>query len=270
MLKSGTKSILKILRWQKKIGIVGAIRLKFIENSKKRERKKIHFNLFGNRVELFLRSSTTDISVFNQMFICRDYDINIPFAPKNILDAGANIGLSSLFFSRKFPLSKIVSVEPDRDNFELLVINTKKEGNIISLNNALWNEKCFLKITDDNYNKDAITVSKSNNENHFGICAYSVEDILEINGISEFDIVKMDIEGSEATVFSSNTSWLKNVRVLIIELHDWIDRDCSKNVFKALLDWGFYMLIRAENLICYRDYNDYLESLNKKNYDKKN
>jgi FkbM family methyltransferase len=264
VIKSIAQSILRIILWRKKIGLFAAIKLNLITINKKKENKKISIKLFGETIDLLLRSSTTDMSVFNQIFIQRDYDIKFPFIPSNILDAGANIGLSSIFFSKKFPSSKVFSFEPDKENFEMLQINTKNEKNIFCFNNAIWNEKGFLKITNNIYNKDAITVSNIPDDTLCEVYAYSVDDIIEINNISEFEIVKMDIEGSEAFVFSTNTNWLKHVRVLIIEVHDWINPDSSKNVFTALLGWGFYLLIRGENLVCYKQYNDYIGSIRTK------
>jgi hypothetical protein len=145
----------------------------------------------------------------------------------------------------------------------MLISNTKSQPNIYCFNYALWHVKSLLKSSKNIHQKDAIIVSMDNDETKCDVVAYSVDDILSANGISEFEVVKMDIEGSEAFVFLNCDGWLKNVRVLIIELHDWISQDCSKNVFKALLNWGFYILIRHENLICFRDYKDYMGSLNK-------
>jgi hypothetical protein len=76
--------------------------------------------LFDNKIDLFLRTATTDISVFNQIIIQRDYDINIPFIPTNILDAGSNIGLSSVFFSKNIPLQKHIRWSPIRITLKCL------------------------------------------------------------------------------------------------------------------------------------------------------
>ncbi len=263
MLKSIFEFPFHIIKWRKKIGLLGAINLKFIDLLSAGKKRQLKFELFGEKVSVFLRSSTTDIIVFQQIFIQRAYNVNIPFIPNNILDAGANNGLSSLYFAKKFPASKIISVEPDVENFEMLTLNNSAEKNVFCLNSALWNEKRTIKITSETANKDAIAVTSDLDQTAIEINAYSINDILKMYNISGFDVVKMDIEGSEAKVFSNNIEWLKDVRILIIELHDWYDNECSKNVFKALINWGFYLLLSGENLICFRDYDDYMKSLNK-------
>jgi FkbM family methyltransferase len=51
------------------------------------------------------------------------YDIHFPFEIKNIIDAGANIGLASVYFSQRFVNSTIVAIEPSKENFEILSKN---------------------------------------------------------------------------------------------------------------------------------------------------
>ncbi len=50
--------------------------------------------------------------------------MNIPildsFTPENIIDLGANIGMSSLYLADRFPDAKIIGVEPDGENGEML------------------------------------------------------------------------------------------------------------------------------------------------------
>jgi predicted O-methyltransferase YrrM len=41
-----------------------------------------------------------------------------------ILDCGANIGLSSIWFARKYPRATVIAVEPESENFRMLTMNT--------------------------------------------------------------------------------------------------------------------------------------------------
>ena len=43
-----------------------------------------------------------------------------------IIDAGANIGFASVFYKNKFPNSRIVALEPEKENFNWLKKNTLK------------------------------------------------------------------------------------------------------------------------------------------------
>jgi len=49
--------------------------------------------------------------------IREEYKVFMPIdSPKTILDAGANIGTASRFFSNQFPDAKIIAIEPDSEN----------------------------------------------------------------------------------------------------------------------------------------------------------
>ena len=50
----------------------------------------------------YLRPKTTDYFTFDQVFLRNQYNINFPFEVRNIIDAGANIGLASVYFSQKY------------------------------------------------------------------------------------------------------------------------------------------------------------------------
>jgi tRNA G46 methylase TrmB len=68
----------------------------------------------------YLRVPSSDVETFEQIFIRQDYNFDVKKSPKTIVDAGANIGLASLYFASKFPNSNIVAIEPEESNFELL------------------------------------------------------------------------------------------------------------------------------------------------------
>jgi FkbM family methyltransferase len=263
MSKLFNKAI-EVLRWYKSFGFEATVQLLSLKALKQIKKKNIRINWGKEKLGFTLRSSTTDYSVFKQILINRDYDFLIPFEPDWILDAGANIGVSSVFFAKKYPHSKILAIEPDAGNFEILKVNAKKVDNVIAVNCAIWGSTCLLDILSaEDIDRDAITVEKTEGEIKNSIQAYSINDLLKKEGINRFDVVKIDVEGSEKEIFSENAEWLKDVRVIIIELHDWIKRGCTIEVFKALVSWGLFIQLRGENIICFRDYEDYMRSLNK-------
>ena len=94
----------------------------------------------GEKRNFFHRNSTADLGVLHQIFSQQDYSLeklrrghelvdvfgNIirSGASPLIIDLGANIGASAVWFSVVFPRSQIICFEPDRSNFKLLEINT--------------------------------------------------------------------------------------------------------------------------------------------------
>ena len=201
--------------------------------------------------KVYLRKNSSDEDTFYQNIIYEQYNLKrIPFTPSVIIDAGANIGLSSLYFSNRYPSSKIYALEPFKQNYDMLVKNTVQHKQIIPLHAALWREDKSLAVRDSGsgfWGFQVQDISESTEE----VKSVSIDSLMKRFSIDEIDILKMDIEGAEREVFSSNYErWLPKVKVLIIELHDFIHRDCSKTVFKALCNYDFTLSIKgSENLI---------------------
>jgi FkbM family methyltransferase len=204
----------------------------------------------GIKSPIVMRPSRTDLVTFKEIFIKREYDLEFnPTLPvKVIVDAGANIGFTSIFFAHKYPDAMIISIEPDQENFEYLRLNTASYPKIIAIKSALWNKKEAISTVDNGYGKRGIMVEKNNGSNPLE--ATSISDLMEEFSISDIDILKMDIEGSEKEVFSNNyESWLPHTKCIIIELHDRMKKNSSKTVFAALTNYNFSLAIKGENLI---------------------
>src|SRR5277367_3436209 len=72
-----------------------------------------------------LRLRTTDVSVCWEVLVQRQYDWDVGRATQVIVDAGANIGLTSIFYANKYPGARIVAIEPEASNYQMLVENTR-------------------------------------------------------------------------------------------------------------------------------------------------
>jgi|APTNR8051073442_1049403.scaffolds.fasta_scaffold00742_7 FkbM family methyltransferase len=202
---------------------------------------------------IHIRPNTSDGPTFEQVILHREYDPGdfkkrlgeIRF----IVDAGANIGLTSVFFARMFPEAKIIAIEPDRDNYQILLKNTGHLPRVTGLMTGLWHRKASLVVKDGGYGAYGLTVEEVPSEHPGALEAIAVQDIVQMSGHPVIDILKIDIEGSEKEVFSSNyESWLPKTKCLIIELHDRKRKGCSQAVFAALGRYNFSMEVRGENL----------------------
>ena len=59
-----------------------------------------------------------------------DYWVPENLNPKIIFDIGANIGISAIYFSHRFPDAKIYAFEPIKENYQLLLENTAGLKNV--------------------------------------------------------------------------------------------------------------------------------------------
>src|SRR6202020_2027458 len=66
-----------------------------------------------------------DAFVHSEVFEHKYYRLPLRFAPATILDLGANIGLSAIYFARCYPESRIACGEPVPENARLLIRNLR-------------------------------------------------------------------------------------------------------------------------------------------------
>lgn len=204
----------------------------------------------GVDAKTWIRKDTSDWIAFKQVFVWKEYEYPIPFSPATILDAGANVGYAAQWFARKFPQASIVSLEPESNNFSLLQKNVSGYANVQPVKAGLWGRSCYLRIIPTDRGNWAFRTEETQEETPGSIKALSIPEIMESNNWQTIDLLKMDIEGAEKNVFASNAErWLPRVRMMFLEMHDNIDRSCSKNVFKALLNFDFSVDVSGENFV---------------------
>lgn len=184
--------------------------------------------LNGGRI--FLRDGS-DPKNYYQIFDKEEY---LPlmvegFNPCVILDLGAYIGLSAIYFRIHFPDALIICVEPSPDNFEVLQRNIAPYD-IIPIHAAVWGENTPLGIYEVFDGDWGTRISSHVNGN---IKPITINDIVKQFDIPRIDLLKMDIEGSERNVFTQNTEWINLVDCCAVELHDRFFGGC-RQAFEGL------------------------------------
>jgi FkbM family methyltransferase len=224
----------------------------FLLFSKRYSKKSIiSFIVSEYKRPIYLRNQTTDINTFYQVLFNNEYEYNYEIEPQNIIDCGANIGLATIFFKNRFPDAKIIAIEPEMSNFEMLKLNTSQYENIHCYQNAIYNKKTKLFIRDIGFGKWGFIVEKESTSKNV-IETKTIDEIISENNIDAIDILKIDIEGSEKELFESDfETWMPKCKVIIIELHDRLKEGASKSFFKALIRYNFSVCPMNENLICF-------------------
>jgi FkbM family methyltransferase len=164
---------------------------------------------------------TTDVSVYQEVLICGQYAIDLPFSPKIIVDAGANIGMASLYFATKYPQARIIAIEPETSNFEMLAQNVGRYPNILPIHAALWSRDGEIGVNspgsfENPLSKVGFVVREGQG---IPVRAITVRTLMREMGIQRIDILKVDIEGAEKEVFET-CDWMDTINCLMIELHD--------------------------------------------------
>jgi FkbM family methyltransferase len=188
----------------------------------------------GIKETIFLRKDTSDVAIFEQIFLRGDYDLDFKFHPQTVVDAGAHIGLFSILMKNRFPGAKIICIEPDKNNYEALNKNISGYDNVETVRAGLWNSDTQLEIV-DRYHAGHSALTVEENVETGSVPGVTISNVMESYGLKTIDVLKIDIETSEMELFLRNyEDWLPKVRMIIIELHDWLKPGCSKIFFEAI------------------------------------
>lgn len=194
-----------------------------------------------------MRSQGCDWDVFDQVFLEKCYRPPADFTPRFIVDAGAHIGLATVSFAARYPNASVVSIEPNEENFKLLVSNTRQFPNVKPLRGALWaKESQQIRIKDSEAASWAMRVEEGSGN----LQGYTVAQLLRESGFPRIDLLKIDIEGTEYDILHDDScqQWLEAVDMLMIELHDHITPGCSMELCRRLGGRAFQQKVVSDLL----------------------
>jgi FkbM family methyltransferase len=176
----------------------------------------------GYTAAVTLRALSGDIFVLHEVLTFACYRIpNWRIAPetvRTVIDAGANIGITSLYFAARYPQARIYSVEPLPENFALLEANVANEPRIKPING------CVTGVSNGTvqFTTDGPTWGNRIGNSGITVPAFTIGELCRKEDLEKVDLLKIDIEGAEKEVLA-NADFFDRVRNLIIELHNDYD-----------------------------------------------
>jgi FkbM family methyltransferase len=197
-------------------------------------------NIFGKPFEVI--DSASFISTFQQIFEEQIYRFKANTERPYILDCGANIGLSVIYFKQLYPQSIIVAFEADRSVFETLRKNVQSFGydDVEFVNRAVWNGETELNFTSDGADGGRLSVPADHPTQV--VKTIRLRDHLD----HKIDFLKLDIEGAETAVLQDCADRLSNVEALFVEYHSFAGEPQSLHVLTDVLaNAGFRLHIQA-------------------------
>ncbi len=173
-------------------------------------------------LDLYLRDGTTDTGTFAETFRDSIYDLALAHPPRAIVDVGANIGMTSIFFALRYPQAKIYSFEPIPGNYTLLNLNVEANRltSIRTFPYGLMDKNEPLSFSTfqagDRWSFSAVL---NRGETTVGALCRKASDVWDELQLEEIDILKVDVEGAEFRIFHDLKPRLGRIRALIGELH---------------------------------------------------
>lgn len=149
-----------------------------------------------------------------------------------ILDGGANMGLSVLYFKRLYPRSTILAFEPDPALFALLERNVQRHrlSDVQLCPYALWTAEGTMDFASEGADGGRL----AQGEQHLPtttVQARRLRDYLD----RPIDLLKLDIEGAETEVLQDCADRLHWVERLFVEYHSFEDRPQMLHLLLDLL-----------------------------------
>lgn len=191
-------------------------------------------------IEVFFNNSKEFHSIKKEVFSEECYYLELRNEPKVIIDIGAHIGLSVLYFKNRYPNTEIVAFEPDPQNFTLLTQNTSGFANVEVVNRAVTSKiaEIELYIPKEGWhsNSSLLKDSWSGVLRSKPVKVSSIPLKKIIDQFDSVDILKIDIEGYEYSLLKEAD--LEKVRNLLIEFHP-SPENRMKRLMKKLRKDGF-------------------------------
>lgn len=175
----------------------------------------VHVRVADQPVSLSL-GDRSELNVLEEVVINEEYGAVRGLAARTVLDLGANIGVSALYFRALFPTARLVAVEPNPVTFRRLTANLSPSTDVACLCAALTAQSGPVRFDDSQRSWMArIDASGSHTREVLGL---SFGDICERTGLTTIDLVKIDIEGTEWDALPCAD--LSGVGYVIGEIHD--------------------------------------------------
>ena len=197
-----------------------------------------------------IRTTNTDPDPFRQVFLEKQYKPVLEMVNDchAILDLGANVGYSVLWFAMQYPAAHIVAVEPLLENFEFLkkqVQGCKLKDRVTLIHGAIStrNEHKDIYIEENEYYHTGASlikekVGKIPPVKKHSVNCYDLKTLYETSNIDRFDIVKIDIQGMERYLFSEYTGDFSHQislsKVVMVENHELYDHYIVDSFFEKL------------------------------------
>jgi len=215
-------------------------------------RTEIWVRRVGHPIQL--RHGTSDFQAFRQVFLERQYNLPIVASAEYIIDAGANVGLASVYFLSRNRHARIVAIEPDPENFEIARENLRPYADRCRLvHGALWSHSSALAISRGTFGDGrhwATRTIPTSEETNESVRAYTIKELIQIAEFPRIDLLKMDIEGAELQVFRDGpTEFLEQTQCCAVECHD---EECVEAYSAATDSTGFQLRKSGELLIAER------------------
>jgi FkbM family methyltransferase len=219
--------------------------------------------VFINGCRLEVRPGDSDLFALSQVFGWQEYGIdperllmlrkiaadwlNAGITPL-IIDAGANVGYSALYFASLFPGARVLAIEPNRESFEILARHARSNLAIEPIYAALWSHDRGLELKASDEGSWGSYVAEG-----VGTPSQRLDNLIASISNARSLIIKLDIEGAEREVVASAPAVFAAAKCIVVEPHDFRNPGaaCLLPLYKIAAGNCFDTILRGENIFLF-------------------
>lgn len=194
--------------------------IKLMLNKGKGQRDRVGYDSFSG-LKVKYNDKLAYIWQFKEIFSDEIYKFKSSRNTPVIIDCGANIGMSALYFLHLYPQAKLYLIEADENVANILEENLHQNGKKCERleRKAAWVHDKGVQFSPDGADGGSIHTNGDSTVASLNFWQY----------LAEFDLVdflKIDIEGAENVIFKEYYSGcLSNVQHLFLEYHSTVDEE---------------------------------------------
>jgi len=221
-------------------------------------RREVQYVTRNGGYRILARGGTADCKEIAVVMSGYEYRLDVlPRMTRPVIwDLGGHIGTFTLYAIGFYGLNnaQMFVFEPDRDNYTYLRKNL--------LNNSIGSSTCKVfqcaigdyngqGILDKTKNCDAYVLSVKPTARYQDCAVRTLTSIAEEERVARIDILKIDIEGGEYSLFKHKESleFLANRVSFILLEHHYIDSANNLYIFRKLIDKLFVVLFENSDVI---------------------
>jgi FkbM family methyltransferase len=199
-----------------------------------------------DNVLIVIPDAASFLFMHKEIFEQEIYKFISPTEEPFIIDAGANIGLSTIYFKKLYPKARILAFEPDDYIFKYLQKNILQFGlkEVQLIKKGLWDKETMLPFNSEGADGGAIDFNEQK----------KTQNEIEVTSLKPFlnrkvDFLKIDIEGAEYTVLQDIKDKLNLVDNIFVEYHSFVNQEQKLGEIVSILQKsGFRLHVNSPGL----------------------
>jgi FkbM family methyltransferase len=163
-------------------------------------------------------------------------------APRTVIDVGANFGEISLWFTREYPTSRVIAIEPSSYNMKILKLNKDAQrfptDRLELIQEAVGDARGVASLTASMGSMNRIVYDVESVRSERVTCD-RLDNMLDRCDVKTADFIKIDIEGSEPKLREALVALGERVRSYYVEFSQFAPLEDYMALAQSLVSGGF-------------------------------